>query len=115
VQRRFRLTRRNDIKRVRQEGRSLANAVLVLGFLPNQLKQNRAAVIAGRSVGGAVQRNYAKRQIRTALQTLQPELDQGYDLLIIARKPILDNDYRAVVDGMRSLFLQAGLLKENLN
>lgn len=115
MQRRFRLTRRNDIKRVRQEGRSLANAVLVLGFLPNQLKQNRFAVVAGRSVGGAVQRNYAKRRIRTVLQTLQSDLDQGYDLLLIARKPLLDVDYRSIVDGMRSLFLQAGLMKENVN
>ena len=115
MQRRFRLTRRNDIKRVRQEGRSLANAVLVLGFLPNQLKLNRTAVIAGRSVGGAVQRNFAKRRIRTALQTLQPDLDHGYDLILIARKPLLDADYQSIIDGMRSLFLQAGLLKEYVN
>ena len=115
MQRRFRLTRKNDIKRVRQEGRSLANTMLVLGYLPNQLKQNRAAVIAGRSVGGAVQRNYAKRRIRTAYQTLQPELTQGYDLVLIARKPILDLEYQSLFDGMQSLFLQAGLMKENAN
>jgi len=115
VQRRFRLTRKNDIKRVRQEGRSLANTMLVLGYLPNQLKQNRTAVIAGRSVGGAVQRNYAKRRIRNALYTLQPELHQGYDLVLIARKPMLDSEYRSVIDGMQSLLSRAGLLKEKAN
>ena len=101
--------------RVRQEGRSLANAMLVLGYLPNQLKQNRTAVIAGRSIGGAVQRNYSKRRIRTAFQTLQPELNQGYDLVLIARKPMLVSEYRSVIDGMKSLLLQAGLLKEKAN
>jgi ribonuclease P protein component len=115
VQRRFRLTRKNDIKRVRQEGRSLANAMLVLGFLPNQLKQNRIAVIAGRSVGGAVQRNYAKRRIRAALHTLQPKLNQGYDLVLIARKPMLECEYRSVINGMQSLLSKAGLLRENAN
>jgi ribonuclease P protein component len=115
VQRRHRLTRKNDIKRVRQEGRSLANAMLVLGYLPNQLEQNRTAVIAGRSVGGAVQRNYAKRRIRSALSTLQPELTQGYDLVLIARKPLLDSEYQYVIDGMQSLLSRAGLLKEKAN
>lgn len=115
MQRKFRLTHSNDIKRVRQEGQTLANAELVLGFLPNQLNQNRAAVIAGRSVGGAVQRNYAKRRIRSAFQSLHSELEMGYDLLLIARKPLPNAPYQSIVDGMRSLFVKAGLLKENLN
>lgn len=115
MQRRFRLTRKDDIKRVRQKGRSLANTMVVLGFLPNYMEQNRAAVIAGRSVGGAVQRNYAKRRIRSAFQTLQTELNQGYDLVFIARKPILNVDYQSIKEGMQSLLLKAGLMKENAN
>lgn len=115
MQRRFRLTRKSDIKRVRQEGRSLANAMLVLGYLPNQMNQNRAAVIAGRSVGGAVQRNYAKRRIRSVFQTLQPELNQGFDLVLIARKPMLDVEHRSVINGMRSLLQRAGIMKEKVN
>lgn len=49
MQRRLRLTRNDEINRVRQDGQTLANTNLVLGFLPNQLKQNRIAIIAGRS------------------------------------------------------------------
>lgn len=113
--RRLRLTRNDDINRVRQQGRSLANTNIVLGFLPNQLNQNRIAVIAGRSVGGAVQRNFAKRRIRSAFQKLQAELVQGYDLVLIARKPILDVDFQSILAGMRSLVVQAGLMKDNVS
>ncbi len=112
MRRKFRLTRNDDIYRVRQEGRTLANAFLVLGFLPNQLEQNRIAVIGGRAVGGAVQRNYAKRRIRAAFHDLHTDLAQGYDLVLIARKPILDVDYQSLVDGMRALATQAGLMKD---
>jgi ribonuclease P protein component len=115
VQRRLRLTRSDDINRVRQEGQSLANAMLVLGFLPNHLNQNRIAVIAGRPVGGAVQRNFAKRRIRSAFQSLQKELDQGFDLVLIARKPIQTVDFQSVEDGMRSLLEKAGIMKEFAN
>lgn len=115
MQRRLRLTRSDDINRVRQKGRSLANAILVLGFLPNYLNQNRIAVVAGRSVGGAVQRNFAKRRLRSAIQSLMLDFDQGFDLVLIARKPILDVDYPLIVNGLRNLVLQAGLMKDEAN
>lgn len=115
MQRRLRLTRNDDIKRVRQEGRSLANAILVLGFLPNDLNQNRIAVIAGRSVGGAVQRNFAKRRLRSAIQEVIHKFDQGFDLVLIARKPILNVDYQKIVSGLHILSQEAGLLKDEAN
>jgi ribonuclease P protein component len=115
VQRRLRLTRSDDINRVRQNGRSLANAILVLGFLPNDLNQNRIAVIAGRSVGGAVQRNFAKRRLKSAIQSLIMNFDQGFDLVLVARKPILSVDYSLIVKGLRNLALQAGLMKDEAN
>ena len=115
MQRRLRLTHSDDIKRVRHEGRLLANTLLVLGFLPNHLQKNRIAFIAGRSVGGAVQRNLAKRRLRTAFQSLMMDINQGFDLVLIARKPLLNVDYPLVVEGLRSLVKQAGLTKDEAN
>lgn len=112
MQQRLRLTRSEDIKRVRQEGHSLANAILVLVFLPKPGGQSRIAVVAGKSVGGAVQRNFAKRRVRSALQVLIEILQPGYDLIIIARKPILEANFKIVVDSLRNLLSQAGLLKD---
>ena len=114
MQRRLRLNRSDDINRVRHEGRSLANTILVLGFLPNHLEQNRIAVIAGRSVGGAVQRNFAKRRLRSAFQNLMTDLDEGFDLVLIARKPILEVDYPSIEKSIRTLATQAGLMKDEV-
>ncbi|HOE70689.1 MAG TPA: ribonuclease P protein component [Brevefilum sp.] len=115
MQHRLRLTRNDEINRVRQDGQTLANTNLVLGFLPNQLKQNRIAIIAGRSIGGAVQRNFAKRRLRSAIQSLVSEFDQGFDMVLIARKPILTVNYALIVTGLRDLAQDAGLLKDELN
>lgn len=109
-----RLTRSEDIRRVRQEGHSFAHPSIVLGFIPNQLEKNRTAVIAGRSVGGAVQRNLAKRRIRSAFQGLKGQIVQGYDLVLIARKPILAQPYETLVDSIRSLLGRAGLMKDEV-
>lgn len=115
MKRNQRLTRNEDIKRVRKEGDSIAHPFIVLGFSPNQLERNRTAVIAGRSVGGAVQRNLAKRRIRSAFQGLMNEIDQGYDLVLIARKPILELKYELLVGSLRSLLDRAGLMKDDVS
>ena len=99
---------------MRKEGTSIAHEAIVLGFGSNDLETNRIAVIAGRSIGGAVQRNLAKRRIRSAFQCFQQKLFKGFDIVIIARKPILEIEYRTLVDALRSLLEKAGLLKENV-
>jgi len=112
LKRSFRLTRSEDINRVRQQGQSFVHAAIVLGRLPNQLGQNRIAIIAGRSVGGAVQRNLAKRRLRSAYQSLQAGLQNGFDLVIIARRPILEIEYTELIQLFATLFRQAGFMKE---
>jgi ribonuclease P protein component len=88
VKRRFRLTQSTDIKRVRHLGKSYAHPLIVLVVLSNEQQGSRIGIIAGKSVGGAVQRNRAKRQLRAALQPLLPEINPGWDLLLIARQAI---------------------------
>ena len=84
----------------------------MLVVLPNEIEENKIAVIAGRSVGGAVQRNYAKRRMRSAFQFFQSDLHQGYNLLLIARRPILEAAHTSLLQALESLFVQAGLLKD---
>lgn len=115
MKRELRLTRSEDINRVRREGQSLARPSIVLGYLPNRFEKTRIAVIAGRSVGGAVQRNLAKRRIRSAIQELLQEIRPGHDLVLIARKSILEQPYRLLVDTIRKLLNQAGLMKDDLS
>ena len=115
MKRNQRLTRNEDIKRVRQQGQSIARPSIVLGFLPNCFEETRIAVIAGRSVGGAVQRNLAKRRIRSAIQEMLQGIRPGQDIVLIARRPILEQPYRLLVDTIRKLLDQAGLMKDDLS
>lgn len=115
MKRSSRLTQSDDINRVRGKGFSFAHETIVLVFLPNDLSENRVATIAGRSVGGAVQRNFAKRRLRSAYQYFQPKLKNGYDMLLIARRLILVKDYQVLLDELRSIFEQAGILKDKVH
>lgn len=112
MERRFRLTKNEAVNRVRREGQTYVHKAVVLGTLPNQLDQIRIAVIASRSVGGAVQRNLAKRRIRSILREFLPELEPGFDLAIIARRPLLQEEYASLTQILRSLLEKAGVMKE---
>jgi ribonuclease P protein component len=111
----FRLTKNEDISRVRHEGTTYVHATVVLGVLPNRMDINRVAVIAGRSVGKAVQRNFAKRRLRSAYLHFQENLHQGYDLVFVARKPLIAIDYAKFIKALGTILDQAGLMKENVS
>ena len=112
MNRRFRLTSSIDIKRVRRLGTSSAHPLVVLIYLKNQRGESRFAVSAGVSVGNAVQRNRAKRLIRAALQPLLTEIKPGYDIMLIARKPLPEADCQSTRQALKSLLHQAELLPD---
>lgn len=89
MERKYRLTKSADFERVRREGKSVAHPLLVFVALATGAGQTRVGVAASRSLGGAVQRNRAKRLLRAAILPLLANLPTGYDLVLIARQPLL--------------------------
>jgi ribonuclease P protein component len=85
VQRRFRLTRSEDFKRVRRSGKSYAHPLVVLIVQKGDQPRVRVGVAAGRTVGTAVLRNRSKRLLREAIRPLLPNIASGLDLILIAR------------------------------
>lgn len=86
MQSKFRLTRSEDFKRVRQIGKSYAHPLVVLVAQASEATVHaRVGIAAGKTVGTAVQRNRAKRLLREALRPLLTTLASGWDLVLIAR------------------------------
>jgi ribonuclease P protein component len=81
----------------------------VLVAAPNDADKSRIAVAAGRSVGSAVQRNRAKRRLREALRQHLKQIRPGWDLLVIARRPILDAEYTHLQVALQNLLGRANL------
>jgi len=110
VQRKFRLTRSTDFKRVRRTGKSYAHPFVVLVAQVSDVPKVRVGVTAGRSVGGAVQRNKAKRLLREAMRPLLPELSPGWDLVLIARSALLPTSLQEIRRVLISLLRRAQIL-----
>lgn len=110
MQRKFRLTRSTDFKRVRRTGKSYAHPFVVLVVQASEAPRVRVGVTAGRSVGGAVQRNKAKRLLREALRPLLPQLIPGWDLVLIARPALLLSTLQEIRQALTNLLRRAQVL-----
>lgn len=110
MQHKFRLTRSADFKRVRRTGKSYAHPFIVLVVQTSEVPRVRVGVTAGRSVGGAVQRNRAKRLIREAVRPLLPDLLPGWDLVLIARPALLSKSLQEIRQVLTSLLRRAQIL-----
>jgi ribonuclease P protein component len=87
-----RLRRGEDIARVRAEGVARNDTLFSLRALSTDRSTVRVAVAASRAVGGAVERNRARRRVREAVRlslAARPDPATGADLLVIVRKGAL--------------------------
>ena len=109
MKRRFRLTRSIDFKRVRNQGKSYAHPLVVLVKLPSLEERPRVGISTSRSVGGAVQRNRAKRLLRESIRPLIPLLSPGWDIVLIARTPLVTAAFQDVQSALELLLRRAGL------
>ena len=106
---RFRLTRSKDFERVRRFGKSYAHPLLVLIVHPTKTDQVRIGIAAGKSVGGAVQRNRAKRLLRAAAAPLIRSVAPGHDLILLARRPLVEVKSQDAQTALETLLKRAKL------
>lgn len=109
MQRKFRLTRSEDFKRVRRSGKSYAHPLVVLMVQKNDHPRVRVGVAAGRTVGTAVTRNRTKRLLREAMRTLIPNVASGSDLILIARPALASASLTETHNALESLLHRAQL------
>jgi len=110
VQRKFRLTRSEDFKRVRRSGKSYAHPLVVLIVQTHDQSRVKVGVAAGRTVGTAVYRNRAKRLLREALRPLIPNLISGLDLIVIARPGLVSATLEETRQALLILLQRAQIL-----
>jgi ribonuclease P protein component len=91
--------RTREIRRILDEGRVIHGERVVVFLAPGE---DRVAVIAGRKVGKAVQRNRARRVIRAAWAEARSSA-AGEDAVLVARAAIAGARSQDVASEMRAL------------
>ena len=110
MQQRFSLTGDRRFSQIHQEGRSVANKILVLRVLPNGLPHNRYGFMVNKHLGNAVVRNRIRRRLKDIVR--QAQTVPGWDAVFIARRGAEQSGYsqleRAAVNLLRRTRLTVG-------
>ena len=95
---------------MRRSGKSYAHPLVVLVLQNSPGTTQRIAIITGKSIGGAVERNLTRRRLRDICDRLLPELTQGFEMVLIARQPCSRATFQELEISVRNVFLRAGLI-----
>ena len=79
------LRSKEEFARIGAKGRTRADRLLVVRFVPNALDHDRYGISTGRRLGGAVQRKRVRRRIREILRRSPGEPGPGWDVLVVDR------------------------------
>lgn len=75
---------------MRKQGRAWSHPLVILSADRNEENRTRFGFIVGRRIGKAVVRNRVKRQLREAVRRHLDEAPAGWDMVLIARAPIVE-------------------------
>ena len=96
-----RIRRRAEFQLVYDRGARAHSRYSTLFALPNQRQASRLGVAATKKLGGAVQRNRAKRLIREVFR--RNKIALGFDVVVIPKRELLDASLTVLEADYRSL------------
>jgi len=105
-----RLSKQKDFDLVYQSGRQFHGPHLVVRVAKSDEKELKFGVVISKKVAPrAVDRNRLKRQIGEIIRPAVRKLKDGIKAIIIAKKGILEMDYKSLAAELASVGQKAGL------
>ncbi len=114
---RFGFTKLNKLKskqafqNVYEKGHSVVDSMAVFYVLPGENENIKIGFAVGKKIGSAVTRNHMKRMMREVFRHHKDELVLGRSLIWVARKKLVDADYKTYERVFIRLAKRAALLR----
>lgn len=108
------LKQNSDFRRTYGRGITYVRPAFVTYAFKNRRSDTvRVGITAGKKIGGAVERNRAKRVITAAFAQISQKVKPGFDIVFVARSRILDQKSTEVAAQMLEVFKEAEMLDQN--
>lgn len=111
----FTLRKQRDFSQVYNKGKSRGSRFSVILYKRNGLEYTRTAFVASKKVGNSVERNRARRLLRTAYKSMEASIASGYDIVFVARAAISGHKENEVEKNLRKVLRESGLLIDRHN
>lgn len=105
------LTQNYEFRRAYKYGKNYVSPLVATYVLPRKQRGVRVGIAAGKKIGGAVQRNRAKRVVRAAYSRIRPQVCGGADIVFVCRTRTVSCSSDALVPVLLSHLTAAGVVK----
>ena len=103
-----------DFRRIYARGKSAVSPCVVVYCRKNRLGANRVDFTVSKKMGKAVVRNRVRRRLREIMRLNGPRMEQGYDLILVARTRAVEAEYRRLEEDVLSCCGRLHLLKKDV-
>ncbi len=105
------LSRPQDFATLQERGTTRSHHLMAVRMMRTELGSTRFGLATGRALGSAVVRNRVRRRLREALRAMAPSFQPGWDVLVIARRPLVGADQATLDGALRRLLQRGGVLR----
>ena len=105
------LKENNVFRRLYYKGASAGNRHLVIYCRRNTLGINRLGLTVSTKLGHAVVRNRMRRRLREIVRLNEGRLQNGYDIVIVARTAAVEADFTALTRSFLTVADRVGIFK----
>jgi ribonuclease P protein component len=105
------LTRAADFATLQRDGAGRSDRYVRVRLVRNGLDRTRFGFSTSRKIGTAVIRNRVRRRLRVIVRDATPRLEQGWDVLVVARPTCAGATYRELAGSIERLLGRAGIMR----
>jgi len=111
MKKKYRIKKNEEFQAILRSGKSFANRELVIYYKEKPQQDHfRVGISVGKRLGNAVTRNRIKRYIRESFIQLDEKIVSEVDIIIIARKPVVQMNCNQVKKSLLHLLRKQRLL-----
>lgn len=108
----YRLRKNRDFEQVYFKGKVFQNKFFLIKILENNKQTNRFGFIVSNKISKkATERNKLKRRLREIIRLNLSNFKRSFDIIIIAKKNILNENFNTIKNNLLSLFKEVSIFK----
>lgn len=110
MEKKYRLKKNMEFKKVYSVGKKFWNRNFILYVRKNGLDETRVGFTITKKHGNSVVRNQIRRRMKEAYRLNLNEIKNGFDLVFIPKKNIVNLSYKEIESSMIHILKIAGIL-----
>jgi len=101
----------SEFRRIYGRGKSFVTPALVAYAFKGKTDNVRLGITVSKKIGGAVERNRAKRLLTAAFSAVSGEIESGWEFVLVARSRILKTKSQDLALKLKTFLLEEGIIK----